>query len=99
MMVSDGTVFVAAFLFSLGVDLLVLALLAGRLNVRVGRARPAALAAVGCAALVVMTYMLWGSPAGEVWDAILWPLIFMTTAMLSGLLLAAGLVYLLVAAR
>ena len=98
-MVSEGTGFVATFLLSMGVTLIIQAILTGWYTTRSSRARAIALAVVGIGAMVGMVYILWDATWGGAWDDVLWPILVMGAAFVSGVAACAGLVYILVGSR
>ena len=98
-MPSDATVMVAVFLLFLGVFSIALAVFLGYNSPRAQKARVGAMAVVGVGALVAMVYVLHVYSWQVVWDEIIMPLLLIGAAALGGVLMGAGLIYLLVAAR
>ena len=76
-MTPSTTVVMAIALLSMGVVSLVLALVAGRLSVRGGGWRAAALSTLGVTALAGTVFLLWDVGWSSVVDEMLWPLLVM----------------------
>ena len=98
-MTSTATVFVSVFLLFLGVAALILATIASRYGVRGRDVRASALAVLGIGALAALVLTLHGISWDALWQDILWPMLIVLAGAGAGLVLGAGILYVLIAAR
>jgi len=92
-------VFVSVFLLFLGVVALVLAAYASWYSIRGRDVRASALVFLGVGALAALVITLQGTSWDALWQDILWPMLIVLAGMGAGLVLGAGVLYALVAAR
>jgi hypothetical protein len=96
---STATVFVSVFLLFLGVVALILAAYGSRYSVRSRDVRASALIALGIGALAALVLTLHGISWDALWQDILWPMLIVLAGAGAGLVLGAGILYVLIAAR
>jgi hypothetical protein len=87
------------FLLFLGVVALILAAYASRYSVRGRVVRASALIVLGVGALAALGLTLHGISWDALWQDILWPMLIVLAGTGAGLVLGAGILYVLVAAR
>jgi integral membrane sensor domain MASE1 len=96
---STATVFVSVLLLFLGIVSIILGVYASRYTVRGRDVRASALTILGVGALAAWVLILYGMPWDDLWQDILSPMLIVLAGAGAGLVLGAGILYVLVAAR